>query len=213
MRLRSGVCALAMGLTVLPVFVGACGQPARIPESGDRYSAPVATPRSAQDAVVWADDYCSAVVGLVEAISEAPSVDPSTPQRASQTSIDMLGGVIDGLDDTVRRLDDLAPSPVAGGDDVAGTAIGNFLGIRNRALAAQQELGAAPAGSEQSRRALDITSAVLQEVAELELLRGVERIPELAASSRQAPSCRQLADPAPAERTGGITGPAGPGVY
>lgn len=214
MRLRM-LSALA---TALLLLVGACGHQPRDPEPAQRsvdlrLDSGRALDESDHRAVEWADQYCAAVVGLVEAISIAPQVDPSSPQRASETSIDMLAGVIDGLDGTVRRLDALEPSPVAGGDDVAGTAIGNFLGIRNRAVEAQYELSAAPAGTAQGHRALDITSAVLQEVADIDLLSGVQAIPELAASSRQAPACDQLNVPEPSPRTGSVPGTAEADVY
>lgn len=176
----------------------------RSPGSGDRAGAATTGQRS----VDWTDDYCEAVAGLVDAISVAPRVDPSTPRRAAATSIEMLAGVIDGLNGIVRRLDALDPSPVDGGDEAAGTAIGTFIGIRNRAQEAQGRLSAAPVGTDQARRALDVTSAVLDEIGQADLLGGVNSIPELAEGVRDAPACRQLTRGEPSPRMGGAPDPA-----
>lgn len=210
MRLRVLIPTLTAGL----LLFGGCGSPEGDPSIGQRSGAAA----ERQDAVPheqrttrWTNEYCSAIAGLVDAISVAPKVDPSTPQRASETSIQMLSGVIDGLDGIVRKLDDLEPSPVPGGDDVAGTAIGTFIGILDRARVAQSSLSAAPAGSEQSRRALEVTGAVLDEVGEVDLLGGLQSIPQLAESGRRAPACRGLTRTEPSPRMGG--GPAGARAY
>lgn len=204
MRVRVLIPALAAAL----LLAGGCGSPVQDPSIGRRSAGTTErTGTAPHDGQVlrWTNEYCTAVAGLVDAISVAPMVDPSTPQRASQTSIELLAGVIDGLDGIVRGLDDLEPSPVPGGDEVAGTAIGNFIGIRNRAREAQGRLSAAPAGTDQSREALDVTGAVIDEVAEVDLLGGVRSIPALAESSRRAPACRGLGGTEPDPRMGSDT--------
>ncbi|MGH3517932.1 MAG: hypothetical protein ACRDQ7_11055 [Haloechinothrix sp.] len=207
MRLGALVAMFAAALVV----TSGCGGPPAESSGGRPALEPTepANPASAdRHAVDWTNSYCVAVAGLVDAISVAPRVDPSTPQRAAATSIELLAGVIDGLNGIVHRLDGLEPSQVPGGDEVAGTAIGTFIGIRDRAQDAQGQLSAAPAGTDQSREALGVTGAVLDEVGRVDLLGGVNSIPRLAESSRDAPACKDLTRSEPSPRMGTTPDPA-----
>lgn len=186
MRPRNTVlAALALGLAVI---LAACGQQ----QAGLR---PAARESGGQNdpAAGWADQYCGAVVQLVQTLSTMPPVDPSTPLRASRTSSELLGSIIGGLDRTLSGLNNLGPSPVAGGDAVRFDAIGTFSGLRSRAAAAKDRLDTSTNDTAETQQALLGASAPLDEISKLDLLQGIGSIPELAAASKRAPACEPLA--------------------
>jgi hypothetical protein len=173
--------ALALGLAVT---VAACGQQQAGLQSAAR--------ESNDPAAGWADQYCGAVVQLVQTLSTMPSVDPSTPQQASRTSSAVLGSIIDGLDRTLSGLNGLGPSPVAGGDAVRYDAIGTFSGLRSRAAAAKDRLDTSANDTAAAQQALLGASAPLDELSKLDMLPGIGSIPELAAASERALACEPL---------------------
>ncbi|WP_199431573.1 hypothetical protein [Qaidamihabitans albus] len=203
MRPRSTV--LAALVTALGLSLAGCGQQARVPPGeqpeansrGPGLSAEEA--RLQSDTTLWADGYCGAVSQLVSSLAQMPSVDPSTPRRASRTSSDLLGVMIDGLERTVVRLEGLGPAPVPGADDVKTKAVRTYTAIRDRALGAKQDLDAA-ADAEASRAAMSSAEGPLDEIGRLNLLEGFDSIPELKTASLRAPTCRQLTEESPAPR-------------
>ncbi|MBA0127377.1 hypothetical protein H0B56_17665 [Haloechinothrix sp. YIM 98757] len=147
-------------------------------------------------ATEWADSYCSATLRLVHAVSTSPQVDPSSPERASKTSMDMLTTVSEGLRQAERELDGLAPAPIRGADEVLERTKGEFSELRDRSESARNRLAATRQREEpdvaETRSALDVTSNVLDEVGEVNLLGGMEEIPEFVEASRSARSCAEL---------------------
>ena len=148
-----------------------------------------------QDAVdAWADGYCGAVGSLVDGLATMPAVDPSTPRRAVQTSSDLLGSMIGGLDKASHGLQALPPAPVAGGESVRTSELTAFAGIRGRAAAAKQRLDAARASPSIDKDTLGAASGPLDEVSKLNLLSGFDAVPDLARAATEAPVCRQLTE-------------------
>jgi len=96
MRLRSTVFAALT--TTITVGLAGCGQQAAVqsPERDQGLSVTTVVPRS-DPAASWAEGYCGAVTHLIRALAVLPSVDPSTPQRASRTAGDLLSSVVGGL--------------------------------------------------------------------------------------------------------------------
>lgn len=185
---RTVLAAMAIGLGL---GLAACGQPGMI--------TPAAQPPAegggnvpGQASVRWADDYCTAVGGLVQALTTMPTVDPTTPQRASRTSGELLGTMVSGLDGAARDLARLGPSPVPGGDKVREDAVARFTGIRDRAEDAKKRLERASDDPEESKQALGRVSASVDELAKLNLLEGFDAVPGLANASTQAAACRPL---------------------
>ncbi|MDT7729162.1 MAG: hypothetical protein QOI21_5738 [Actinomycetota bacterium] len=189
MRPRKPVlAAIALGLgLVCGLFLTGCGQQAKLQPGAEQ-------PGTVNDpAAHWAEDYCGAVVQLVQTLATMPSVDPSTPQQASRTSSDLLGSVIDGLDRTLSGLAALGPSPASGGDAVRADATRTFSGIRSRAATAKERIDAVSVDdTEATRQALVGASAPLDEISKLNLLSGIDSVPELAAASKRALSCEPL---------------------
>jgi hypothetical protein len=206
---------LAAIATGVALTLAACGQPpSRVSpaaQSGGESGAdgPGITKSEAQrmDVVTnWADGYCTAESQIVQTLSTMPVVDPSSQARAFTTSSALLGSLIGGIDQTVRNLQALPPSPVAGGDTVRTNAIATYTGIRDRTAAAKQRLDTTGPNSSESKDALGDASAPLNEVSKVNLLAGFDSVPELAGAVERAPTCSQLTahgGPAPSLSTGG----------
>ncbi|HET6499173.1 MAG TPA: hypothetical protein VFG87_00280 [Amycolatopsis sp.] len=146
-----------------------------------------------QDAATsWANDYCLAVGSLVDGLATMPTVDPSTAQRAVQTSSDLLASVISGLDKAVQGLNQLPPSPVPGGDGVRANAVASFTAVRARAADAKARLDSARDSTKIDQETLGAAREPLDEVSKLDLLAGFSSIPDLLTASAHAPVCEQL---------------------
>ncbi|MDV6011367.1 hypothetical protein [Haloechinothrix sp. LS1_15] len=192
MRQRTTVTAVIVCVAVL----AGCGQGTAERDADTAVGPPEsATDGGHEPAVVWAEEYCSAALGLVEVVSRAPKVDPSSPERASETSMNMLAQVSGGLDELVAELDDLEPSPIPGGDEAADKAKDAFQELHDRSEVARErldEVRRGEPGAEETRNALEVTTSVLDEVGEVNLLGGMERVPEFAEASRSAESCGEF---------------------
>lgn len=192
--MRAGKAVFLVVLTGLLTALVACGQ---LPATSgvDQPGGPGLSMEEVnrQDtATRWANDYCIAVGSLVDGLATMPAIDPSTPQRAVRTSSDLLASMISGLDNAVRALEELSPSPVAGGERVRTDAIARFTGIRDRAAVAKQRLDNARNTTTIDQQTLGAARGPLDEVAKLDLLAGFTAIPDLITASTHAPVCEQL---------------------
>lgn len=188
---KIGFLAVTAGLVIGLV---SCG---RAPEQSDAITA--GGPGLTQDEVQrqdaaadWADDYCTAVGVLVDDLARMPAVDPTTPRRAVQTSGDVLGAMIGGLDKTVGGLRALPPAPVADGGAVRDNTINQLTGVRERAAAAKQQLDGAGNAPQISQTTLGAARGPLDEVSKIDLLAGLNSVPDLQTAAAHAPVCQQL---------------------
>ncbi|MEC3979546.1 hypothetical protein [Amycolatopsis sp. H20-H5] len=197
--MRPRLTVLAALATGIGIFLAGCGQQTpTVPEarqggaSGASDQDPVAT---------WADGYCGAVSHLVRTLATLPTVDPSTPQRASRTSSELLSSVVSGLDETLSGLHRLGPAPLAAGDASRLEVVTKFSAIRDRADQVRSHLDAASADAGAIKAALGEARASLDELSSVDLLNGLKKVPALAAASQRASGCQELtAAPAPRPR-------------
>ncbi|AXB45684.1 hypothetical protein A4R43_26980 [Amycolatopsis albispora] len=185
--------AVVVGVGVL---LGACGQPvgenatgSRIGQGAQPQSAPESDPE-----VTWANQYCGAVVGLLETMAGMPRVDPTSPQSAATTASDMLGTLVGGLDRTLVNLNGLPASPAPGGDQAKRAAVDSYTGIRDRVQQAKQQLDSAGPGTRQGQEAISAAGNALDEIASADLLSGLAAAPRLQDASRRAPTCSSLTE-------------------
>ncbi|GHF74833.1 hypothetical protein FHX82_002185 [Amycolatopsis bartoniae] len=181
-------------LTGLCVGLAGCGRP---PAESDALQpgGPGLSQRDVQrqDAITqWANDYCVAVGSLVDNLATMPTVDPSTPRRAVETSSDLLGSMIGGLDHAVEGLRALRPAPLPEGDTVRAQTVTDLTGVRTRAADAKQRLDAAGDDPTIDQETLGEARGPLDEVSKLDLLSGLDAVPDLRTAVAHAPVCRQL---------------------
>lgn len=185
--------------TVLGFSVTACGQqPTAQPQSqpGETVAGPGMSAEEIrkQDATTrWADGYCLAVSELVVSLSTMPDIDPSTPQRASRTSSELLGVMVSGLDRTIEGLDGLEPAPLQRAEQVKAKAVATYEGIRQSALNAKRRLDEAR-NAQASRAAIGSVKGPLDRIGRVNLLEGFAGVPELEQASARAPACKQLTE-------------------
>ncbi|MFF5991082.1 hypothetical protein [Prauserella flavalba] len=197
MRPRMTVLA-AVVLALGGLGLAGCGQPRTQP--GAQQAAESSGPGLTADEVrredattAWAGGYCAAVSELVRSFSRMPTIDPTTPQQASRTSSELLGVMIGGLDRTLDGLDRLSRAPLSDGERIKAQAVSRYVGIRDRAVGAKQQLDAATT-EEASRAAIGSVRAPLEEIGRVSLLDGFDAVPELKEASLRAPQCKELTD-------------------
>ncbi|WP_236796298.1 hypothetical protein [Amycolatopsis sp. GM8] len=193
--MRPGKIGFLAVLTGLCVGLVACGQtPARQERNEIQPGGPGISQVEVQrqDAITrWANDYCIAVGSLVDGLATMPTVDPSTPRRAVQTSSDLLGSMIGGLDKAVTGLRALPPAPVPEGDAARAGTVTRLTGVRDRAAAAKKRLDDAGDAPTISQQTLGEAHGPLDEVSKLDLLAGFDA-PDLQFAVAHAPVCQQL---------------------
>jgi hypothetical protein len=191
--LRAGKALFLVVLTGLCASLVACG---RAPvNSGTDVGGPGLSQEGVarRDAATrWANDYCVAVGSLVDGLATMPSVDPSSPRRAVQTSSDLLASMVGSLDGAVRKLDRLPPSPVDGGDRMRTDTVDEFTGIRDRAMVAKQRLDVMRNATTIDQQTIGAARGPLDEVAKLDVMAGFTGVPELLDASAHAPVCAEL---------------------
>ena len=195
MRQRSTV--LAALTTTLAIGLAGCGQPGAEQAPPRDAERPVTTlVPQADPAANWAGGYCDAVTHLVRALAALPAVDPSTPQKASRTSSDLLSSVVGGLDRSLAGLNALGAPPMPAADGGRKDVIAQFAGIRAEAENARRRIEAARGNAAATKEALGQARATLDRIDALDYLKGLKGVPALAAAEQRAPACRQLDQPA-----------------
>ncbi|WP_103355256.1 hypothetical protein [Amycolatopsis sp. CA-128772] len=195
MRQRSTVFA-ALTTTIAFCLAG-CGQPSAVQPPPRDQDLPVTTVvPQADPAARWADSYCDAVTHLVRTLAALPAVDPSTPQKASRTSSDLLSSVVGGLDQSLAGLNALGAPPVPSADAGRKDVIRQFAEIRAQAENARQRIEAVRGNAPATKAALGEAKAALDRIDALDYLKGLKDVPALVAAEQRAPSCRRLDQPA-----------------
>jgi len=157
-------------------------------------SVTTAAPRT-DPAARWADGYCGAVTELVRALATLPTVDPRTPQQASRTSSDLLSALVGGLDRATAGLDTLGVAPLPAADKGRQDVIGEFAQIRSQADEIRQRIDAVQGDSSATKEALGRARTTLDQVAALDMLKGLKAAPTLEAAGERAPGCQELTRP------------------
>ncbi|GAA5164883.1 hypothetical protein [Amycolatopsis dongchuanensis] len=192
--MRPGKVGFLALLTGLGIGLSGCGQPPAEP-GAIQSGGPGLSQRDVQrqdEITRWANDYCVAVGSLVDNLATMPTVDPSTPRRAVQTSSALLGSMIGGLDRAVAGLRALPAAPLPEGDSVRTDTVTELSGVRVRAAEAKARLDDAGDAPTIDQATLGEARGPLDEVAKLNLLSGLDAVPDLRTAVARAPVCQQL---------------------
>ena len=146
------------------------------------------------DAVAWTDDVCDALTGFTLAATSQPQVDRSDPAAAVRSVDYYLASTSDALQQSIRALDGVGPSPVEGGDEYVGRLEAALVHIRTSFEAARMQLVSVDTSSpEVLATALPAAMAPLGELRNLPSpTDGLGANGELRTASERAPSCREL---------------------
>jgi predicted small lipoprotein YifL len=183
--------------TTIALGLAGCGQPSPVQSPPREQELPASTVvPQADPAATWAGGYCDAVTHLVRALASLPAVDPSTPQKASRTSSDLLSSVVGGLDQSLSGLTALGAPPVPSADGGRKDVIEQFAQIRAQAETSRRRIEAVRGDAAATKDALGQARATLDRIDALDYLKGLKDVPALAAAEQRAPACRQLDQPA-----------------
>ncbi|MFI6307232.1 hypothetical protein ACIBCH_35565 [Amycolatopsis thailandensis] len=189
--MRPRFTVLAALATGIGLGLAGCGQQPAVTSHARQEGLATVSASEADPTSAWAEGYCDAAGGLVRTLAALPSVDPSTPQQASRTSGDLMASVSEGLKRTSAALVNLGPAPVSGGDTSRTSAVAQLDGIRARADDVRRRLDSS-ADSEATKTALRDARTSLDELDRLDLLRGLNDVPQLASASSRIPVCQDL---------------------
>ncbi len=194
MRPRSpGFAALAMMITL---GLAGCGHAPAMQSPAQEQELSVTTDAPRTDpAARWANGYCGAVTQLVQTLATLPTVDPKTPQQASRTSSDLLSSLVGGLDRATAALASLGVPPLPATDQGRQDVLAQFAQIRTQADTIRQRIDAAQGNATATKDALGQARTTLDQIAALDLLRGLKAAPALEAAGGRAPSCQDLTRP------------------
>ncbi|KZB83309.1 hypothetical protein [Amycolatopsis regifaucium] len=189
--MRPRFTVLAALATGIGLGLAGCGHQPAVTSHARQEGLATVSASQADPASAWAEGYCAASGGLVRTLATLPSVNPSTPQLATQTSGELMASVVEGLNRTSSALGKLGPSPVAGGDASRNAAIAQLNGIRARADDVRRRLDSST-DPEAAKTALRDARTTLDELDRLDLLRGLNDVPQLAAAASRIPGCQDL---------------------
>ncbi|WP_414937029.1 hypothetical protein [Amycolatopsis sp. cmx-11-51] len=189
--MRPRFTVLAALATGFGLGLAGCGQQLAVTSHAGQEGLATVSASQADPVSAWAEGYCGAAGGFVRTLATLPSVDPSTPQQASRTSSELMASVVEGLNRTLAALENLGPSPVAGGDASRTAAVAQLDSIRVRADDVRHRLDSST-DAEATKTALRDARTSLDELDRLDLLRGLNDVPQLASASSRIQGCQEL---------------------
>jgi hypothetical protein len=84
----------------------------------------------ADDAVAWAGRLCSSLQPLASLKGETPNFDRNNPAESRQAMSQYFQRAAEAAAESVHGLQEAGPSPIPGGDDVAGKLHGALLALQ-----------------------------------------------------------------------------------
>jgi hypothetical protein len=146
------------------------------------------------EAVAWADHVCGALGTFTRTVSAAPTLDGGNAVASVAALRDYLQRSTSGIDEALKGLDGVGPSPVTGGDDYLGKLRTTLSGVRQGFTAAGEGLATLDTGNPGAVfAALPAVLAPLQDVGKLaDPTQGLESSDALRAATAAAPQCRAL---------------------
>ncbi len=186
MRPRSVLAVL--GATLVLVAAGACGS--GTPVGGS----PTAAPQQ-KEPVAWMDDVCGALGGFAQAALNQPQIDQNDPAAAVAGLNSYLGSISDALEQSIKGLQAVGPSPVANGDEAVRRLTATLQQFQTSINTAQQQLADINPNDSEDLQRLPEALAPLQELGNVQNpLADLEASPELEAAAAQAPRCKEFQD-------------------
>lgn len=137
MKIRSTSVAV---LAAVPLALAGCSQaappqsappqPAQPPQAPSQPAPNQQQPVNA-DGVAWTGKLCGLVGGFSASQQNAAPVDRTNTETFKSSSVAQMTTAEKSANDTVTGLQQLGPSPIQGGDQVAGTFVDGFSQVRD----------------------------------------------------------------------------------
>ena len=141
MKIRSTSVAV---LAAVPLALAGCSQGPQPPEqppqqppapqqqpAPDQQPAPNQQPQVSAEGVTWTGKLCGLVGNFSASQQQAPQVDRSNTDAFKNSSVAQMTAAEQAANQTVIGLQQIGPSPIKGGDQVAGTFVDGFSQVRD----------------------------------------------------------------------------------
>ncbi|OZM73408.1 hypothetical protein CFN78_11280 [Amycolatopsis antarctica] len=171
--------------------------PAPAPEQSP--SAPAsssAAEAGGDDAEVWVNGFCGAVVNLADLKTmQAPDIQPNDFAGSKAALTDLLGGFEGSVTKTLDGLNALGPAPEPAGDDAKQALLDVFTPVRDQVTDAKTKIDSA---TEQNPQPMIEAVGGLQSLSgsltkAQNPIEGIKGSPALNAAGQKAPNCQKLA--------------------
>ncbi|MBB5153982.1 hypothetical protein [Saccharopolyspora phatthalungensis] len=191
MKIRSTSIA---ALVAVPLALAGCAaDPAPPPQ------APATPPQAARpspEGVAWTGKLCGLVGGFAAAQQRLPGVDKTSTDTLKKTVVERIDSASRSADDTIRGLQGLGPSPIAGADQVNDGFQQGFTQVRDLLAAAGDKAKQVdPTNKQRFQEGMTGVQQELQKGQQLNLqdkLVQLEQNNELKTAAQQAPECKQF---------------------
>ncbi|MEU5693492.1 hypothetical protein [Actinosynnema sp. NPDC020468] len=186
---------LAVLFAALPVVLAGCGL------VGGGGSTPSATTSAKPDdsaAVTYMDKVCSAAGAFVSAPKTPPKLDQNDPVKLKADMAAYMGQMADAFTKTASALNDIGPSPVAGGDEQVDKMAATFTSIAASFADAKTKIEAADANDPTG--GLQAAGEAIARMDEFTTpLKELQEQPALRTAAEKAKSCQALRTLSPSD--------------
>ncbi|MFR9728938.1 hypothetical protein ACL03H_06865 [Saccharopolyspora sp. MS10] len=186
-------------LAAVPLALAGCSQsepPAQpAPEPPQEQQQPPGA-QASPEGVAWAGKLCGLVGGFSTSQQQAPPVDKTNTDTFKATSVAQMTAAEAAANEAVTGLERIGPSPIRGGDQVAGTFVDGFTQIRDILTTAKGKAEQVDTSDQQAfTRGMTGVQEELHKGQQLDFsaqFAEFSQNQELNAAAGQAPQCQEL---------------------
>jgi hypothetical protein len=188
--MRSGRTAVLLVLAV--VLTGCSTDTAAPPGSAATTPTPTGTPQ--EQALAWTSSVCEALVPVTAFLTAPPRFDVNTPAATRQAYTDYLNQGLVQTDRARAALAAAGPAPVAGGDAIAEQVRGDVADLRADLVDARNQINTVNPNDPIAlgRTLIGVSRVVGALLSGSDVVRTLNRTPELSVAYAQSPACAQL---------------------
>ncbi|MBK0865591.1 MULTISPECIES: hypothetical protein [unclassified Saccharopolyspora] len=201
MKIRSTSVAV---LAAVPLALAGCSQgpqppeqpPQQPPAPQQQQPAPNQPAKVSAEGVAWTGKLCGLVGSFSASQQQAPQVDRSNTDAFKNSSVAQMTAAEQAANQTVTGLQQIGPSPIKGGDQVAGTFVDGFSQVRDILSTAKGKAEQVDSHDKQAFTAgMTGVQDELKKGQQLDFSAQFEQFSknaELNQAATQAPECQQL---------------------
>ena len=188
--MRSGRAAVLLVLAAL--LAGCSTDTAAPPGSAATTPTPTGTPQ--EQALAWTSSVCDALVPLTAFLTAPPGFDVNAPAATRQAYTAYLNQALVITDQARAALAAAGPAPVAGGDAIAEQVLGDVADLRADLVDARNQIDTLNPNDPIAlgRTLIGVSRLVSALLSGSNVVRTLNRTPELSFAYSQSPSCAQL---------------------
>jgi hypothetical protein len=180
-------------LLLLAALLAGCSTDTATPSgSASAPVTPTGTPQ--EQALTWTSSVCGALVPLTAFLTAPPGFDVNAPAATRQAYTAYLNQALVITDQARAALAAAGPAPVAGGDAIAEQVLGDVADLRADLVDARNQIDTLNPNDPIAlgRTLIGVSRVVSALLSGSNVVRTLNRTPELSFAYSQSPSCAQL---------------------